>query len=133
MARRASSNNQTGLYIGIGVAVLALLIGISFFLKEGGSGPVNDLPELNITEAVDNANSLRGSSYQISGAVQSKEIRDTGSLVFLRVKKDGTNHFLAIKIPKNLETVNIEREKDYNFSITFEKAGIATATAVSKL
>lgn len=133
MARRASNSNQTGMFIGIGVAVLVILIGTSFFLKTRGAGPENDLPELDIIEAVENANSLRGSSYQITGTVQSKEIRDSGSLIFLRVEKNGSEHFLGVKVPNDLDTVNIEREKDYTFSILFEKAGVATATAVNKL
>jgi len=133
MARRASKSGKAGGLIGIGVAVLVALLGISYFAKNKGSSSSNDLQVLDVMDAVEDANSLRGNEYQVSGTVHQKETRDRGSLVFLRVEVNGSSEFLPIKVPNGLETVNIEREKDYNFSVIFEKEGVAKATAVEKL
>jgi len=113
--------------------VLAVLLGLSFVAMKKGKGTSNDLPVLDIVSAVDDANSLRGNEYQVSGTVHQKETRDSGTLICLRQEVNGEPEFIGIKVPSSLETVNIEREKDYNFSVIFEKAGIATATAVDKL
>ena len=133
MARRANKNGKSGGLLVVGAVVLVAILAVSFFAMRKGKGVSNDLPVLDVLDAVEDANSLRGNEYQIEGTVDRKETRDSGTLVFLRVKVNGSNEFLPIKVPNDIEKVNLEREKDYNFSVVFEKEGIATATALQKL
>ena len=58
-----------------------------------------DAPLLHISEALDNANSLRGNEYRVEGKVESRWVRDTGEGLSLKVEEDGRTEYFFIMIP----------------------------------
>lgn len=83
----------------------------------------------------ENANSLRGNQYVVEGKIDEK-LRwtpDLGQVVALKVEEDGGPSFLAIEIPPDLSSVNIEREQSYVFKVRFRQGGIAVAEEISRL
>lgn len=134
MARRASSGPKPGLLIGIAVA-----LGVAFFAGKQllGSKPGSSISgsPLEMRWVTENANSLRGNQYVVEGTIDEK-LRwtpDLGQVVALKVDDDGGSSFLAIEIPPDLSSVNIEREQSYVFKVRFRQGGIAVAEEISRL
>jgi hypothetical protein len=139
MARRASSNVSTAAIIGI--VIVAVIFAVVFILSNilGGAGyllgnkKAFDAPLLQIEEALQSANSLRGNEYRVEGKVDSRWVRDTGEGLSLMVEDDGQTKYLFIMIPPEVSHVNIEREQRYAFKIKFGEGGVAIATDVKRL
>lgn len=132
MGRRASSSLNSAAIIGI-IAVIAILVGVGALTLRKKGKIFNDVPPLQIEEALQNANSLRGNDYRVEGKIDSRWIRDTGEGLSLMVEDDGQTKYLFIMIPPEVSHVNIEREQRYAFKIKFGEGGVAIATDVKRL
>jgi hypothetical protein len=132
MGRRASSSLNAPLIVGIIAAIIVAAV-LGFFLLQKKTETFTDAPLLHISEALDNANSLRGNEYRVEGKVESRWVRDTGEGLSLKVEEDGRTEYFFIMIPPDIEHVNIEREQRYAFKIRFGEGGVAVATAVKRL
>ena len=132
MGRRASSSLNSAAIIGI-IAVVAILVGVGALTLKKKGKTFNDVALLQIEEALQSANSLRGNEYRIEGKVDSRWVRDTGEGLSLMVEDDGQTKYLFIMIPPEVSHVNIEREQRYAFKIKFGEGGVAIATDVKRL
>jgi len=132
MGRRANSSLNSAAIIGV-IAAVAAIAAVGFFLFRQESETFTDAPLLHISEAIDNANSLRGNEYRIEGKIESRWVRDSGEGLSLQVEQDGRTEYFFIMIPPDVEHPNIEREQRYAFKIRFGEGGVAVATAVKKL
>ena len=132
MGRRASSSLNAIAIVGI-IVVIAIVVGVGALMLNRKSETFTDVPPLHITEALENANSLRGNEYRVEGKVEARWIRDSGEGLSLLVEDNGGTQPLFIMIPPDVEHVNIEREQRYAFKIRFGEGGIAVATAVKRL
>jgi len=131
MARRASSQMNLGTVGGIAAAVVALVVVGGFAVSRKPAG-FDNLPELQISQFLDNANSLRGNEYRVSGKV-SEKLRwtpDRGQVISLEVGEAGRTELLPIEIPAQYSSLNIEREQRYSFKVKFREGGIPVATGV---
>ena len=122
MARRASSKSSPNTTIGIVLAVVAVLAGGFFFLNKKPAG--FSAPSLPVEVFRNNANSLRGNIYSVSGRVHSIRPQDSGKFVHLRVEERGSEKDVFVIVPNTLTTVNIEREQNYSFKVKIKKGGI---------
>ena len=132
MGRRASSSLNSAAIIGI-IAVIAILVGVGALTLKKKGKVFNDVALLQIEEALQSANSLRGNEYRVEGKVDSRWVRDTGEGLSLMVEDDGQTKYLFIMIPPEVSHVNIEREQRYAFKIKFGEGGVAIATDVKRL
>ena len=132
MGRRASSSLNTTAIVGI-IAAIAVVATVGFFMLGKKSETFTDVPLLRISEALDNANSLRGNEYRVEGKVESRWVRDSGEGLSLQVEEDGRTEYFFIMIPPDIKHVNIEREQRYAFKIRFGEGGVAVATAIKRL
>lgn len=133
MARRASSSIHPGVIIGaIAALVVLIVVGKSFLGSKSESMSGN---KLEITELLENGNSLQGNEYVVEGQVDEKLqwTADRGQLVSLRVTTPGGDEFLGIEIPQELNKTNIETKQKYAFRVKFRQGGIPVATAVNRL
>jgi len=133
MARRASSNINAPLIIGIIAAVL-LLAGGGVLALRGKKESFTDAPALRMDEFQDNGNSMRGMTFRIEGKVQTRYARDGGLGLDLEIDEDGIMKHLFVIVPRKVVgDENINRDQRWAFKIKFEEGGIAIATAVKRL
>ncbi len=132
MGRRASSSLNATAIVGI-IAAIAVIAAVGFFMLRQKSETFTDAPLLRISEALDNANSLRGNEYRVEGKVDTRWVRDSGEGLSLQIEEDGRIEYFFIVIPPDVDHVNIEREQRYAFKIRFGEGGVAIATAVKRL
>jgi hypothetical protein len=134
MARRASSGIHSGVIVGAAAALVLAFIGGKMLLG-GESAAKPDGTPLDMETFEQHANSLRGNEYVVEGTVdgQLHWHPDRGQVISLRVDDAGTSRFLAIEIPAEFSTQNIEREQRYAFLVRVRDGGIAVAREISRL
>ena len=134
MARRASSKFHPGILIGAAAAIaLAVIAGKSFLGKKSSS--FGEIPKLNVTELLENGNSLRGNEFVVEGQVDEKLqwTTDRGQLISLRVEAPGGDEFVGIEIPQEFSKLNIDSKQKYSLRVKFRQGGIPVATGVNRL
>ena len=134
MARRASSKFHPGIIIGASAAIgLAVVAGKSLIGKK--STNFGDVPKLNVTELLENGNSLRGNEFVVEGQIDEKLqwTTDRGQLISLKVDAPGGDEFVGIEIPQEFSKLNIDSKQKYSFRVKFRQGGIPVATGVNRL
>jgi hypothetical protein len=134
MARRASSKFHPGIIIGAAAAIaLAVIAGKSLLGKK--SSGFGEVPKLNVTELLENGNSLRGNEFVVEGQVDEKLqwTTDRGQLISLRVEAPGGDEFVGIEIPQEFSKLNIDAKQKYSLRVKFRQGGIPVATGVNRL
>lgn len=134
MARRASSNTNPSLIIGIVVALIVVIFG-GKFLMSNKTETFSDVNPLTLQDLLDNGNSLRNNEYLIKGKIDERFFRDgnTSSVVSVRMKSEAGDEVVPVVIPEKFNNLNIEREQRYALKVRFEQGGVPVATAISRL
>lgn len=134
MARRASSSLHPGIIIGaIAAIIVAVIAGKSMLGKKTAS--FGDIAKLQVSELLENGNSLRGNEYVIEGQIDEKLqwTTDRGQLVSIRVPAAAGDEFVGIEIPPKFNNLNIDTKQKYAFRVKFKQGGIPVATGVDRL
>lgn len=135
MARRASSRMNMGTIAGIAAGVAALVLVGGTMVKKNKSSDFANLPELQMEQFLENANSLRGNEYRVNGKI-SEKLRwtpDRGQVISLQVGDGARGELLPVEIPAEFSSMNIEREQRYSFKIRFREGGIPVATGIQRM
>lgn len=129
MARRASSSVPFGkIAASIGSIVALMIGGYLSFSKSDSYRTTSSFP---LRDYLENANSLRGNTYQIE-AVIDKTLsfsQQTGRLIAVEALN---GDMLPILVPKTLNT-NLERGQKMLFQVTVGENGLVTASEARKL
>lgn len=134
MARRASSSLHPGIIIGIVAAIAAAVMAGKIFTGKKSSN-FGDLPQLRVSDLLENGNSLRGNEYVVEGKID-EQLRWTtsrGQVVSLRVSTPSGEELIGVEIPPDFSKLNIEREQRYAFRLKFRQGGIPVATGINRL
>jgi hypothetical protein len=134
MPRRASSKPNPAILLGVAAAIVAAVFaGKSLIGRKPAS--FTDVAPLNMEELLENGHMLRGNEYSVDGTVDEKLqwTPDRGQVVSLRVDTRGGDEFIAIEIPQELSSTNIEIRQKYAFRVRFREGGIAVATGINRL
>jgi len=134
MARRASSKPNPAILIGVAAAiVVAVFAGKSLIGNKPAS--FGDVAALRMDDLLENGHMLRGNEYGIEGLVDEKLqwTADRGQVISLRVETPGGDEFVAIEIPPEMASTNIEIRQKYAFRLKFREGGIAVATGINRL
>ena len=134
MARRASSSLHPGIIIGIVAAIAAAVMAGKMFTGKKSSA-FGDLPQLRVSDLLENGNSLRGNEYVVEGKID-EQLRWTtsrGQVVSLRVSTPSGEELIGVEIPPDFSKLNIEREQRYAFRLKFRQGGIPVATGINRL
>ncbi len=132
MGRRASSGLNTTAIIGIAAAVLVAVVGGFLFLKKGKKEGFTG-QALPVKETFTNATAMRRNEYTVEGKVFRIESRDSGVGVCLMVGSEGgEEEAVFIKVPEEIATINLERDRTYAFKIQVGEGGVNVATAIKK-
>ena len=133
MARRASSRPNPAILLGVAAAIAVAVFAGKMLLGEK-SEPFSEVKALDMRDLLENGNSLRDNEYSVTGLVDEKLWpQGRGQLISLRVETPGGDEFVAIEIPENLSSRNIEMRQRYAFRVRFREGGIAVATDIHRL
>ena len=132
MGRRASSSINPAVIVGI-IAAIAIIVGVGVIMLKKKGTTFEDIPTLQMDEAIENGNSLRGNEYRVEGKLLARWPRDSGAMVEILVEDDGKSTNFPILVPPGVSSVNFEREQRYVFKIKFGNGGVAIASDVKKL
>jgi hypothetical protein len=146
MPRRASSGINLGQILGIGGAILGFLVAAVLLIrvvggdflgggdgKSGGRTPGN-AGNLEIPTYIDNANSLRGNVYKVSGKVEEilKYTPDRGRLITVDTAASGADAILPVLVPETFSGVNIDRGSEFTFVVRVDRGGILIAEQIEQ-
>ena len=149
MARRANSKIRP-LWVALTVGALVLAIAVGVLLQSGGGDPYRTVPELDLSDYLNNANSLRGNTYKVRGEIRQSlgDSRAKGRLVSVEVARttarngnggtDGGNgngggkDVLPVLVPPKLSYLNLQKGQRYTFELEVGDAGVLTAVDMKK-
>ncbi len=148
MPRRASSGISTGQIIGLVAGLIFILVvmfvmalvlmnGNPFGGGGGGDGGNNRRPsastELDLIDYLNNANSMRGNAYRLTGKVeeQLKWTSDRGRLISVIVNQGGSSP-IPVLIPQDFSHVNIEKGSEFTFVVEVRNNGLLVAREIKQ-
>ena len=136
MARRSKSKNSNKsnltVYAIIAIAVVAALI-IGKIALDKRSQHFSDVSELSIKDFQENANSMSGNIYRVSGKISEKLkwTSDHGQLISLSTEQaEGQKGNLGIMVPAGIDKVNLEKGHSYTFKVEINREGLPVALDV---
>lgn len=137
MARRANTKIKLPWILGI-IALILIAGGGGFYFWNQVDDPFRTTAQLDLASYVDNANNLRGNTYKFEGTIENALAWHPkfGRLFSVRVKKAGGDEYLGIRIPENLEQVdvhNIQKGQNYYFMVNVVEDGILVVTQIKKV
>jgi hypothetical protein len=138
MPRRASSGISPQQIIGLAAAVIIIAVVGFLFVKTLSKG--NDTTsskratELNVSEYLENANSLRGNVYSVTGIVedQLKWTPNNGRLFSVEAEHGDNNTPLPIHVPQDFSKTNIDRGSQFRFIVEVGRDGTLVAESIEK-
>ena len=129
MARRASSSAHPVWILLAAFLVIAAVAG-GYFLFGKASDPYRTLSPLPVVDYMGNSNSLRGNVYKIEGTVlQSLGWSPTDGRLF---SVEVGSEVLPVRVPRDFNSVNIERGQRFNFKVEVGDSGVLKALDVKK-
>jgi len=134
MARRAQSRFSIWHLI-FGVAGLVGLVVLgSWVLFSNDEGSFRTLPELEVRDYLENANSLRGNTYRLEGVVNHSLAWSSsfGRLFSVRVGEGTESRLVAVLIPSELNSMNVQRGQRFVFRIEVVENGLLRVSEMEK-
>ena len=128
----SSNKNNLTVYINITVAVIAALVAGKFILDKRAQH-FSGLSELTIADIKNNANSLSGNEYRVSGKITEKLkwTAERGQVVSLTVDQgEQGKGTIPIIVPAGIDKVNLERGHSYIFKVEINREGLPVALDV---
>ena len=131
MARRASFAIHPG-WIFLVLLLVAGAIGAGAFLVNRVNDPYRTIATLDVPAYLENANSLRGNSYKLSGTVWNYLASTTQAWRLFSIQVENATEVLPLFIPSEFNSVNIQKGQHFNFSVEVDARGILTVKALQK-
>ena len=137
MARRANSKIRP-LWVVLAVGALLAAIVVGVVVQNTGGDPYRTVPELDLSEYLNNANSLQGNVYKVRGQIAQSlgYSRGKGRLFSVEVGEAKGNKaggdVLPILVPARLSNLNLQKGQRYIFRVEVGDGGILTAQDMQK-
>jgi len=134
MVRRAQKN-ISGVHLAVGCGLVILLAGVGYFIIQPTvTSPYRTLPELNVSSYLENANSLRGNTYQMKGMIQHSLAWSSGfgRLFSIRVDSGNGEQLVPVLIPAALNDINVQRGQEFLFKLEVVEAGLLLVSEMQK-
>lgn len=131
MHRRSRNSPRFGpLVAGLAAAIALVAIG-GYFLGSSGK-PYRTAAEFPAKQYLEEASSLRGNTYRLSGSVINSISwsPDAGRLISLQVQ--GSTSPVPLVIPARLGNVNVQKGQRFDFLVEVRDNGVLYATSLTK-
>jgi hypothetical protein len=132
MPRRASSTVHPS-WIAAAVALFILAAIGGWFLYRGVSDPFRTTAPLDVSVYLENANSLRGNVYKITGSVNAQLAWAPTQGRVYSVELEGRNDILPVVIPAAFNSQNVQKGQRYFFKLEVGEKGILRVTEMRKV
>jgi len=133
MPRRASSRTHP-VWLVVALILLAGALAGGAYLWMSLSDPYRTLAPIDVPTYLDNANSLRGNVYKLTGTIDSELAWSPDGGRLFSVLADGSKtDVLPLLIPPELNSVNIQKDQRFFFKIQVGDKGILTASGLRKI
>ena len=144
MGRRASSGINVGQILGIAAAILGFLVAVFLLIRVvgadliggggGGARGISAASELNISYYIENANSLRGNVYRVSGKVEEtlKWTADRGRLISFKADGSGGSSLVPVLVPEQFSSTNIDRGDAFELVVRVDRGGLLVAEKIDQ-
>lgn len=133
MARRAHQQNTSSLWL-ILVLGLALLGGVGGWIFQKGDDPYRTVEKLKPTDYLENANSLRGNTYQMEGVIASSlgSSQEKGRLFSLRALYGEKEWPLPVLVPSGFRDLNLQKGQKYRLKVRVNDLGLLEVQEMAK-
>lgn len=134
MPRRASSKTHP-VWLVVVLILLAGALAGGAYLWVTLSDPYRTLTPIDVGTYLDNANSLRGNVYKLTGTIDSELAWSPGQGRLFSVLADGgkADDVLPLLIPPEFDHINIQKDQRFSFKIEVGDKGILKASDMRKI
>jgi len=133
MPRRASSRTHP-VWLVVALVLLAGALGGGAYLWTTLSDPYRTLTPIDVGTYLDNANSLRGNVYKMTGTIDSQLAwSPTKGRLFSVISDGGKADVLPLLIPPEFDHINIQKDQKFSFKIEVGDKGILKAADMRKI
>ena len=133
MPRRASSRTHP-VWLVVALVLLAGALGGGAYLWTTLSDPYRTLTPIDVETYLDNANSLRGNVYKMTGTIDSQLAwSPTKGRLFSVISDGGKADVLPLLIPPEFDHINIQKDQRFSFKIEVGDKGILKAADMRKI
>ena len=115
-------------------------------MQNTGGDPFRTVPELDLGDYLNNANSLRGNVYKVKGQIMQSLGYSRAKGRLFSVEVDGGNNntsnannggnggkdMLPILVPPNLSYLNLQKGQRYTFQLEVDDGGVLKALDMKK-
>jgi hypothetical protein len=129
MTRKSQKSSKWVLVAVISVLVLFALIA---WLISREATPFRTASSLDIPAYAENASSLRGNTYKVSGEVADSLSWSPTSGYLIAVGVEGNSRLLPILVPMKFSSVNIQKGQRLIFLVEVDEKGILKAKGLKK-
>ena len=131
-SRRASSKLHPGWIVASVVLVIAA-IGGGLTLFKNVQDPYRTTAVLDTRLYLENANSLRGNTYRVTGTIRNFIRGNRSGRLFSIELEDNGKSVLPILIPESLNKMNIQRGQTFAVRLTVDENGILHVEELRKV
>ena len=132
MVRRASSSVHPWSVAGVVFLLLLAVVGGWAFYKNI-SDPYRTLTPLDVAAYLDRADSLRGNVYKLTGTVATQLAWAPREGRLYSVDVNDRNDILALLIPADFNSMNIQKGQHYFFKVEVGEKGILRVRDIRKV
>ena len=120
------------------IMALAVLVALTgggiYLLRSFLADPYRGIPELPVTEYVDNSLSLRGNTYKVTGQVENQLgwSDKAGRLFSFESEANGKSCHVGILLPPELSDVNVQKGQSFEIKVEVVNNGLLKAVQIRK-
>ena len=132
--RRKSNKTVPFLWVaGLTGLVVAVVIAV-YVLKSFISDPFRAVPELPLAGYVENSIGYRGNIYRFTGTVENQIgwSKEKGRLVSFMATLDGRPYYVAVLLPSELDSVNVQKGQRFEVKVKVIDKGLLQALEARK-
>lgn len=114
------------------VVILAGLVGGGYFIFNKSSEPFRTLQSMDVSQYLENANSLRGNTYKLDAVVQNSLAWSPAKGRLFSIEVGPNKEVLAVLIPPALNQVNVQKGQRFFFKVEIIKDGVVQVLEMTK-
>lgn len=133
MTRRAHRQASPSLWLVLAVGVVILGGAGTFILQKEGN-PYRTVEKLKPVDYLENANSLRGNTYQLEGVILNSlgSSQEKGRLFSLRASYGEKDWPFPILVPPGFRDLNLQKGQRYRLKIRVNDLGLLEVEEMTK-